>query len=348
MKGWIYIISNKAMPNVIKVGWSSKDPKERAQELGTGAPFPYKVEYEALLDNPKEVEKLAHEMLAFVKAGKEWFECDVPIAMKAVKKICENRKVYFENHLTDTKQKSPETISILNKANINKTISSSINLDELTKNAQQGDAYSQYTLGCCYDTGNGVRKSLKEAYKWFLAAATQGHIEANLMTGKAHITGRGAEKNEEMAIPFIFTSAHNNNAEAQYHLARIADIDGQLKEGWFNKKQLNGMKHDEFYFFMMKKSADQDYPPAQLELGMIYWLANQYENAFTYYEKAASQGYPLAQRHLAESFADGCGCNRDLHKAKHWYTLAAEGKDKIAQKRLENWSDVELAFYPNN
>lgn len=348
MKGWIYIISNKAMPSVIKIGWSSKDPKERAQELGTGAPFPYTVEYEALLDNPKEVEKLAHEMLAFVKAGKEWFECDVPVAMKAVKKICETRKVYFENHSTDTKQESPATASILNKSNINPTITSSISLDELTKNAQQGDANSQYALGCCYDTGNGVRKNLKESYRWFLSAATQGHILANLMAGKAHITGRGAEKNEEMALPFILVAANNNNAEAQYHLARIVDADGQLEEGWFNKEQLNGMNYREFYFFMMKMSAEQHYSPAQFELGISYALAHQYENAVACYQKAALQGYPLAQRHLAESLVNGCGCKRDLNAAKHWYTLAAEGKDKIAQKRLSNWSDVEFAFYPHN
>ena len=46
MKGWVYVISNKAMPGIIKVGYSNKDPKERAAELGTGAPHPYKVEYE--------------------------------------------------------------------------------------------------------------------------------------------------------------------------------------------------------------------------------------------------------------------------------------------------------------
>ena len=57
MKGWIYIISNKAMPGLIKVGYSLKDPIGRAAELGTGSPYPYTVEYEALVDHPKKIEK---------------------------------------------------------------------------------------------------------------------------------------------------------------------------------------------------------------------------------------------------------------------------------------------------
>jgi hypothetical protein len=44
MKGYVYVISNAAMPNYIKVGFSTKDPASRAQELGTGSPFSYQVE----------------------------------------------------------------------------------------------------------------------------------------------------------------------------------------------------------------------------------------------------------------------------------------------------------------
>jgi hypothetical protein len=50
MKGWVYVISNKAMEGLIKVGHSTKDPELRAQELDhTGSPHPYIVEYEMLI-----------------------------------------------------------------------------------------------------------------------------------------------------------------------------------------------------------------------------------------------------------------------------------------------------------
>ena len=42
MKGWVYVISNQAMPDLVKVGFSTKDPTLRASELNhTGSPHPY-------------------------------------------------------------------------------------------------------------------------------------------------------------------------------------------------------------------------------------------------------------------------------------------------------------------
>ena len=47
MKGWVYIITNKSMPNLVKVGFSTKDPQTRADDMySTGVPHPYVVEYE--------------------------------------------------------------------------------------------------------------------------------------------------------------------------------------------------------------------------------------------------------------------------------------------------------------
>lgn len=58
MKGWVYVISNKSMPELVKVGYSTKDPDLRAMELNnTGAPHPYTVNYELLIENPREIEQ---------------------------------------------------------------------------------------------------------------------------------------------------------------------------------------------------------------------------------------------------------------------------------------------------
>ncbi len=64
MKGWVYVISNRAMSGLVKVGYSMKDPRIRAEELDhTGSPHPYEVEYEVHVDNPKEVESKTHSQL---------------------------------------------------------------------------------------------------------------------------------------------------------------------------------------------------------------------------------------------------------------------------------------------
>jgi hypothetical protein len=71
MKGWIYIITNQSMPNLVKVDYSTKDPELRAKELySTGVPHYYVVEYDALVKEPYEIEQKVHKLL---QDYKEWF-----------------------------------------------------------------------------------------------------------------------------------------------------------------------------------------------------------------------------------------------------------------------------------
>lgn len=95
MKGWIYIISNKAMPGLLKIGYSMKDPNLRAIELGgSGVPYPYSVEYEILIDDPEQAEKKIHKSLEMNRVRKEWFRCSLDEAIKAIKVNLGNKIIY--------------------------------------------------------------------------------------------------------------------------------------------------------------------------------------------------------------------------------------------------------------
>lgn len=95
-KGWVYIIINEAMPGLIKVGYSLRDPKIRAQELdNTGSPFSYEVAYEGLVMNPAEIESITHQQLEKLRAGKEWFRCSIKEAIDNIKDAAD--EVLFEN-----------------------------------------------------------------------------------------------------------------------------------------------------------------------------------------------------------------------------------------------------------
>jgi hypothetical protein len=87
VRGWVYVISNKAMPKLVKVGFSERDPVNRATELGAGTevPFRYEVIYDILVYSPFEVEQYVHRHLIDLRAGKEWFECDWIAAVNAVR-----------------------------------------------------------------------------------------------------------------------------------------------------------------------------------------------------------------------------------------------------------------------
>ena len=81
----MYVILNRAMPGIIKVGYSTKDLALRAQELNhTGSPHPYSVQYETLVWDPYSLEQRVHKMLYSKLEGKEWFKCTVHEAITAI------------------------------------------------------------------------------------------------------------------------------------------------------------------------------------------------------------------------------------------------------------------------
>ena len=86
VRGWVYVIDNAAMPGIVKVGYSTKDPVLRARELaGTGSPHAFRVVFDVLVENPRDVERKAHAMLSAKREGKEWFRCTQSEAVAALR-----------------------------------------------------------------------------------------------------------------------------------------------------------------------------------------------------------------------------------------------------------------------
>jgi hypothetical protein len=85
------------MPRLVKVGFTLKEPKLRAQELDhTGSPHPYTVAYSVCVEGPKDVEAKVHEKLSSYREGKEWFSCSVDIAISKILAVAGER-LYGEN-----------------------------------------------------------------------------------------------------------------------------------------------------------------------------------------------------------------------------------------------------------
>ena len=93
--GYIYILTNKAFPNYIKIGSTMKDPRIRAHELtGTGVPFPYEVKFKILTKNCEILEKEVHSILdkKRVDLEREFFECSVEEAQKTIERVVNKGK----------------------------------------------------------------------------------------------------------------------------------------------------------------------------------------------------------------------------------------------------------------
>jgi hypothetical protein len=58
MKGYVYCITNHAMPNLCKIGGTEKDPVIRCKELSnTSLPVKCKLEYFIKVNNWKKIRK---------------------------------------------------------------------------------------------------------------------------------------------------------------------------------------------------------------------------------------------------------------------------------------------------
>ncbi|RSS58002.1 hypothetical protein EF912_12235 [Streptomyces sp. WAC07061] len=86
--GFVYVMHNAAMQDLVKIGFTTKLPEERAYELSkpTGVPLPFDVAFRALAMRWREVERQVHRRLADHRVSrKEFFRISVDEAVEAVR-----------------------------------------------------------------------------------------------------------------------------------------------------------------------------------------------------------------------------------------------------------------------
>ena len=91
---WVYVLSNPAQPGILKIGYTSNTPEERARQLSnaTGVALPYVVEYAYSCWNGLELEKDIHERLNEYRLTKqrEFFQMDLEEAKEIIGEIGES------------------------------------------------------------------------------------------------------------------------------------------------------------------------------------------------------------------------------------------------------------------
>jgi hypothetical protein len=117
MRGWVYIFSNKAMPGLLKIGYTDRDPNMRAKELAsTGVPLEFDLEYEVLVQNAHDHEQKIHAHLSSCRESdnREFFRCTLQKAIQAINEI-----IPIAHRLVETRPRSHNSA----KPKIEETIS---------------------------------------------------------------------------------------------------------------------------------------------------------------------------------------------------------------------------------
>ena len=133
-----------------------------------------------------------------------------------------------------------------------------VELKEL-KGATEQDARTQFNLGLCYDKGDGVPQSDKEAAKLWKKAADQGYAPAQHNLGVYYDEGRGdVGRSSTEAAKLWKKAADQDFDDAQFNLG-LCYLNG------------DGVKRDpETAVYWFKKAANQGHAPAQCNLGICY------------------------------------------------------------------------------
>lgn len=91
---WVYVLSNPTSPGLLKIGYTSLTPDERAKQISnaTGVALPYKVEWAFKCFDGEQLEGAVHRKLVEYRVNnqREFFQIDLEEAKKVIKLLGKN------------------------------------------------------------------------------------------------------------------------------------------------------------------------------------------------------------------------------------------------------------------
>lgn len=195
----------------------------------------------------------------------------------------------------------------------------------LMKSAESGSKYAQLTIGLAYVRGEMVEADLNKGYEWLLRAARQGEPTAQTLIGVFYLKGEVVQQDEEEAYKWFGAAAQGGNVFAQMEL------------GYYFRNKDKG-NNEELAFACFMAAANQGNAEAQNSVGYMYEYGKGVEQndslAVFWYRKSAEQGYALAQRNMAFRYRNGNGVEKNMSIAYELFLKAAEGGNASAQNEV--------------
>ena len=219
----------------------------------------------------------------------------------------------------------------------------------LEKAAQNGDIISMKSLGVIYSKGKDeVGIDINSAIKWYGKAFSLGEGKG-LSFLKEHSKDSVAQfylssgydyiKDYKEALKWLFESASNGYAEAQYKL-------GNLYRTGYSDLQ----KNDREALKWFQKAESQGHVRVNNSIGYFYYyglggLIKDDEKALSYYLKAANQGEMFGQFSVGYFYEYGLGgLNKDYKEALKWYKLSADQGYLGAKDRVKYFEEHNLGI----
>lgn len=202
--------------------------------------------------------------------------------------------------------------------------------EELSRQAESGDAEAQFSLGRAYETGNGTRQNPAKAAAWYRKSAELGNAHAQNSLGVMYWMGSGVDRDKEKAVDWYRKAAKQLepsalfNLGAAYYNGEGATADSVQALAWFLLSAEAGSSAGQD---AAKRSQGEGQPwvsnDAYVRIAQMYEkgdkLPKNIEQTVVWYRKAANAGSREAMIGLAVLYLRA----NDAVQARPWCEAAA-------------------------
>jgi TPR repeat protein len=206
--------------------------------------------------------------------------------------------------------------------------------------AEKNKNEAQYNLCTLYNEGLGVKQDYKEAIKWCSKAAEQGHLDAKVQMGIYYLLGQGVSKDYTKALEWYQQAAKKNSAWAIRNIGNLYFSGLGVEKSYIKAREYyqQACEIDKDFGCSNKEKLEND-PIAQYYIAYAYYkgedgLAQDYSEAFKWFEKSAKLGDKDAQNRLGLMYQYGDGVDKNPSKAVEWFQKAADNGNAYGQKNL--------------
>ena len=230
---------------------------------------------------------------------------------------------------------------------------------ELEKRAKNGEVEALVEVGHAYFKGNGVKKDLEKAAKWYYEAiqrgneevkenfysfyskqlekfAKSGDAQAQYEVGCAYQKGNGVDKNAKTAAEWFVLAADQGHEMAidKFHSIYSKELEKRAKMGQVRAQYELG----NCYFYAKEINRDAEEAAEWYKKAMVQGHEEAKEKFYTFYsktlEKTAKEGDARAQYETGNAYLSGNSVKKDTETAAEWYLKAMSAGHEGAKEKF--------------
>ena len=202
--------------------------------------------------------------------------------------------------------------------------------------AENGNILAMYNVSVCYESGKGTAPDANLAFHWVQKAANAGYSLAMNNLAVYYAKGIGTAPNPGEAFRWMKAAAEKGDTSAYYPLAcKYFNGSGTAKDDtqalfWARKAaEISGGEQVDAQN-LIKQIQAAPKTENRFALGLKYYQAGQFDQAFTIFKEEAEKGVPGAMCNLSICYSRGQGTAPDAVKSFSWMKAAAEKGASIA------------------